>query len=147
MKPRNFVINILLMLVFIAQMIISLLTTWELFFFGLVGVIILIPELILSVKHGIAFIIYKAIFQVLVSVLGAFCALYGFVLYLAYEVAKDLAMSCGGNITHSKLDEFGALFNMLVLIPIVAKIIMNIVDFATYRKERKKLTFIKEEEN
>lgn len=143
MKPRNFVINILLMLVFVAQIIISLLTTWQLFFFGLIGVIILIPELILSVKHGKGYIIYKAIFQVLVTALGVVCAGYGFILYLVYEAASSIASSCGGTVSHDNLDEFGALFNMLILIPVVAKIVMNIVDFATYKKDKKQL--LKEE--
>lgn len=142
MKPRNFVTNILLTLLFIAQIFISAFTPhWQLLFFGVIGVILMIPEWILTPKHRAAYISVKAVFQVLIIVLGVLMALYGFVIFVTYDLAESLAQGCGGgeaNISHSPFDKFSAQFTMFMILPVLFKVIMNIVDFALYRKERRK---------
>ena len=140
MKPRNFITNILLTLIFIAQIILSVMTpTWEMLFFGVAGVLLLIPDWFLKVKHKKGYITYKSVQQMLIILVGVGCTFMGFLLYVIYDVAEGLAEGCGGTVSHSELDKFSAQFSMLIFIPVFAKVAMNIVDFATYKKEKRKL--------
>ena len=140
MKPRNFTVNLLLTLVFIAQIVLSLLTpNWQFIFFGIAGLILLIPEWILNVKHKAVYLSFKGVFQVLILVLGVGLFLYGLILSIAFSLSESLAQGCGGTVSHSEFDKFVAEYYMFTIIPIIAKVIMNIVDFALYKKERRQL--------
>ena len=58
-------------------------------------------------------------------------------LYIIYDVAEGLAEGCGGTVSHSELDKFSAQFSMLIFIPVFVKVAMNIVDFVTYKKDKR----------
>lgn len=141
MKPRNFIINILLILTFIAEIVLVLLAKaidWKLIFIGIAGICVLIPDFILKPKHKAFYIVYKSLSQVGLIALGVITCVLGFVFSLAFGLAEGFAQGCGGSVSHTELDKFTADFIFYLFIPIIAKLIMNIVDFALFRRELKK---------
>ena len=140
MKPRNFITNILLTMIFVAQIILSAITpAWQMLFFGVVGVILLIPDWFLRVKHKKGYITHKSIQQALIILVGLGCSAMGFLFCAIYDVAESLAEGCGGTVSHSELDKFSAQFSMLIFIPVLVKVTMNIIDFSTYKKDKRNL--------
>lgn len=142
MKPRNFITNILLTLIFIAQIVLVLVskTDWKLIFIGIAGIILLIPEWILKPTHKAWYLVYKGVSQVAFAAQIVFTVVLGFVLLLAYGLAEGFAQGCGGTVSHSEFDKFVASYIFYMSIPIAIKIIMNIVDFILFKKELRKAT-------
>lgn len=138
MKPRNLVVNILLSILFVIQIIFSIVSIcpWQLLFIGVSGLLILLPDWFVRPKHRSWFFIYKSIAQVLFIVVGVFTFLYGFVLAISYGVAEGFAQGCGGTVNHTNFDKYVAEYFILLVIPILIKIIMNIFDFIFYKKEK-----------
>ena len=141
MKPRNFIVNIMLTLLSIFLIIGVCFGTQiplPTLFIGVGTILVLIPEWILKPKHRAFYLVYKGVAQVLFTALIIISVFLGFLYGFIFELQNDLAQSCNSTINHSEMDEFLATYLMLYGIPILTRIIMNIVDFATYRKERKK---------
>ncbi len=138
MKPRNFITNILLMIMFVAYIILVLVAKsidWKMIFIGIAGIVILIPDLFLKPKHKVGFLVYKSIAQVEWLTLIVISAILGFIFVAAFGVAEGIAQGCGGTVSHNELDKFVANFTLYMFIPLICKVVMNVVDFILYRKE------------
>ena len=141
MKPRNFVVNIILTLLSIFLTISVCFGTqihWAILFIGIGVILTLVPEWILKPKHKATYLVYKGVAQLILLILMFMTLFFGFIYTLIFDVQNSLHQSCNSTISHSELDEFLASYLMLYAIPIFVRIVMNIIDFATYKKERKK---------
>lgn len=142
MKPRNFISTILLLILFLSLIIFvpfAKKIDWKVIFIGIAGIIVLIPDLFLRPKHKAGYLVYKSLAQVGLIAIMFFSVVLGFVFALGFGLSEGFAQGCGGNITHTPFDKFVANYMMYMFIPIIFKLVMNIVDFALYRKELKKL--------
>lgn len=141
MKPRNFITNILLALIFVAEIVLVLVAKaidWKVIFIGIAGIILLVPDFILKPKHKAGYLVYKSLSQVFLVALGVASLFLGFVFALAFGLAEGFAQGCGGTVSHTEFDKVVANCLLYMFIPIICKIIMNIVDFALYKRELKK---------
>ena len=138
MKPRNFITNILLSIIFVIYIILVIVAKsidWKMIFIGVGGLLILIPDFFLKAKHRAWYLTYKSISQVGWIVLIIVSFILGFIFVIAYGVAEGFAEGCGGTVTHTEFDKVVANFTLYMFIPLLCKVIMNIVDFALYKKE------------
>lgn len=142
MKPRNFITNVLLMLIFIAEIILVVVAKsidWKVIFVGVVGVILLVPDFFIKPKHRALYLVYKSFSQLGVVLLIIASAFLGFIFHLAFGLAEGFAQGCGGSVSHTELDKFVAYYLMYLFVPLLAKLVMNIIDFAVYKKDLKSL--------
>lgn len=137
MKPRNFITNLLLTNIFIASIVLVIISKidWKVIFIGVAGIIVLIPEWILLPKHKAWYLTYKGVSQVAFIALIVFSVMLGFVFLLAYGLAEGFAQGCGGTVSHTEFDKFVASYIFYMSIPIACKVIMNIVDFILFKRE------------
>lgn len=139
MKPRNFVINLIIMLASITQIILTFVASqvpWWVFFVGLAGLLFVFPDWFLKPKHGIIYIVEKsiAIFLFIVATLGS--GFVGSLLILVYEIAEDVAESCGGSTSFTQFDKFVAYYTVILTILFATKIGLLITDLVTFKKEK-----------
>lgn len=142
MKPRNFVINILIVLLSMVQIVLTFLgeqVPWWTFFVGLAGILFLFPDWFFKPKHIVLYIVYKSFAILLFVILSLGSAFVGSLLIIVYEVAEDLAESCGGTTSFTQYDKFVANYTAILTILYVTKIGLLIADLATYKKDIKKL--------
>ena len=142
MKPRNFVVNIILVLLCVAQIVLTFVAPsipfWP-FFIGLAGILFLIPDWILKPKHRAIYIVYKSLAILLFLLVGVASGFFGFIFGLIFGIAKDLAEGCGGTISHTELDTFYANYCFIISPVFLIKVAMVITDLAVYKKDRRKL--------
>lgn len=142
MKPRNFVINIILIILALAQMILSIVSTsipWGFMFIGLAGIILTIADCFLKVKHKAVYIVFKSIFIFLFSSLVIATLFISIIVNLIFGIATGIAEGCGGSVSVSNLDMFVINYYFAVVVVYLTKVGMLITDLAVYKKDKKQL--------
>lgn len=141
MKPTKFALNSIIVFISFAEILFSFISflPWQMFFAGLGIIAILVPDWILSVKHGKKYLVYKGISQGLFAAISILLIFLGGFLWLTLEVVEDIAEGCGGVTNITTLDKIGVLLLVILGFVLFIKVIFNIIEFARYKKERRKI--------